>query len=317
MSLSCGLIAYFLNPDPATHYAYAVLPVLTGLVTWIGFRSTHSSLSQALHRSMEATALAEQVRNERGELNRTIKALDDSYQLLEKTNRDLLLARQEADTLRDLRSRFATNLSHELRTPLNIILGFTQLLWTKPHVYGYSKWSDALLRDLSEIRRNAGYLAQMVDDIVDLARVDALAMPVRREPTDLCRLVEEAVAAVSAPATDRGLTVSASCSGGIPTLLLDPLRIRQVLYNLITNAMRHTTRGSVTVTVQVTGDGVVTSVADTGCGIPEGELKTIFNEFYQVGRPKESADSGKGLGLAIAKRFVQLHGGRIWAESEV
>ncbi|MGQ9555161.1 MAG: ATP-binding protein [Anaerolineae bacterium] len=312
-----GALAHFLNPDQATRLAYAALPFLTGLVTWVAYCPKHSSLQRSLRRSRQATALAEQLRDERGKLNRTIKALDDSYQLLEKTNRELQWARQEADMLRDLRSRFATNLSHELRTPLNIILGFSQLICTKPQIYGYSKWSETLLRDLAEIRRNAGYLAQLVDDIVDLARVDALAMPVHREPTDLCQLVEEAAATVSGPAADKGLAVTARCPSDTPPLLLDPLRIRQVLYNLLTNAIRHTSSGSVTVSVQAAGDEIITSVADTGCGIPQEELDTIFNEFHQVGRPRESGESGKGLGLAIAKRFVQLHGGRIWVESEM
>ena len=310
-------VAYVGGPWEQSHLAYSVSPLLTGLCVWAAYRPEHSSLHTFLRRSLEATSLAEQLRDERGKLNRTIKALDDSYQLLEKTNRELVLARQEADQLRDLRSRFATNLSHELRTPLNIILGFSQIVCLKPQMYGYSKWSDSLLRDLAEIRRNAGYLAQLVDDIVDLARVDALAMPVQREPTDLGGLVQEAVAAVRSPAADRNVVVTAQCPSDIPLVSIDPLRIRQVLYNLLTNAIRHTSDGEVRVDVRVVGDEVITSVTDTGCGIPSEELTAIFNEFYQVGRPKQSADAGKGLGLAIAKRFVQLHGGRIWAESEV
>jgi signal transduction histidine kinase/CheY-like chemotaxis protein len=310
-------LSYFLNPDATTRLAYASLPFLTGLVTWFSFRPVYSSLAWSLRRSLEATALAEQLRDQRGKLNRTIKALDDSYQLLEKTNRELLLARQEADMLRDLRSRFATNLSHELRTPLNIILGFSQLICTKPQLYGYDKWSGALLRDLAEIRRNCGYLSQLVDDIVDLARVDALAMPLRRELCHLRPVVEEAVETASSLAHNKNVTISVSCPDDIPPVLIDPVRIRQVLFNLLTNAIRHTEAGSINVAVHLEQSEVVVSVKDTGCGIPKEELATIFNEFYQVGRPKSGVDSGKGLGLAIAKRFVQLHGGRIWAESEL
>jgi signal transduction histidine kinase/CheY-like chemotaxis protein len=312
-----GILAYTLNPVPDTRLAYAALPFLSGLSTWAAYHPTYRSLCWSLKRSLEATALAEQLRDQRGKLNRTIKALEDSYQLLEKTNRELLLARQEADMLRDLRSRFATNISHELRTPLNIILGFSHLICTKPQLYGYEKWSGALLRDLAEIRRNCGYLSQLVDDIVDLARVDALAMPLRRELCHLRPVVEEAVETASSLAHNKNVTISVSCPDDIPPVLIDPVRIRQVLFNLLTNAIRHTEAGSITVAVHLEQSEVVVSVKDTGCGIPKEELATIFNEFYQVGRPKSGVDSGKGLGLAIAKRFVQLHGGRIWAESEL
>ena len=315
MGVVASAVVYALNPGSDTHLTYAALPLLTGLCTWAAYRPMYSSLRLALRRSFEATTLAEQLRDQRGKLNRTIKALDDSYQLLEKTNRDLLLARREADTLRDLRSRFATNLSHELRTPLNIILGFSQLIYTKPQLYGYDRWRDALLRDLSELRRNAGYLSDLVDDIVDLARVDALAMPIRRELSDLAEVIGEAVVAAAALAQEKGLSIQVTCATDMPPLRMDPVRIRQVLFNLLTNAIRHTEQGPILVEAEPREGEVVVSVSDSGCGIPQEELASIFDEFYQVGRLKAGPDSGKGLGLAIARRFVQLHGGSIWAES--
>ena len=297
------------------------LPVVvvlgTGLALWAILHYLQETLGWALHHSLEATVLAEQLRDQRGKLNRTIKDLDASYQLLQQTNRELALARQEAETLRDLRSRFATNLSHELRTPLNIILGFSQLIYLNPDLYGQAKWNETLRRDLAQIQRNASYLSELVDDIVDLARVDALAMPIRRENTHIRRLIEEAVATVQSLALNKGLSITIICPDDIPSLLIDPVRIRQVLFNLVTNAIRYTEHGSITVQVREAPDELVVAVADTGCGIPAEQLETIFNEFYQIGRPRDSADAGKGLGLAIAKRFVQLHGGRIWVESEV
>ncbi|NPV07735.1 MAG: hybrid sensor histidine kinase/response regulator [Anaerolineae bacterium] len=302
-------------PDPVALSSLFV--IATGVLSWLTLQPLHQLLLWHSQRSLEATALAEQLRDQRGKLNRTIKALDDSYQLLEKTNRELLLARREADALRDLRSRFATNLSHELRTPLNIILGFSHLIYTKPQLYGMDRWPDALLRDLSELRRNAGYLSDLVDDIVDLARVDALAMPIRREPSDLAHVIQEAVAIAEALAQEKGLSIRVSCDADIPPLAIDPVRIRQVLFNLLTNAVRHTEKGSIHIEATTREGEVVVSVSDSGHGIPQEELASIFDEFYQVGRPKHGPDSGKGLGLAIARRFVQLHGGSIWVESTV
>ncbi|MGQ9554443.1 MAG: hybrid sensor histidine kinase/response regulator [Anaerolineae bacterium] len=302
---------------PGQAFQLVGITVLVSTGIWLVLRPLHNLLERHAKQSLQAISLAEKLRDQRGELNRIIKDLHLSYQLLEKTNRELAIACQEADMLRDLRHRFATNLSHELRTPLNIILGFSRLIYAKPELYGYPGWHDELRRDLAEIQRNAGYLSELVDDIVDLARVDALAMPVRRETTDLRQVIGEAVHAASSLTRSKDVEIAISYSDGIPPLLIDPVRIRQVLYNLLTNAIRHTDQGLVTVQVQPAGDEVIVSVRDTGCGIPKGELETIFNEFHQVGRAKDRPDSGKGLGLAIAKRFVQLHGGRIWAESEL
>ncbi|MGQ9555241.1 MAG: ATP-binding protein [Anaerolineae bacterium] len=295
----------------------AIVVLGTGVLIWLTLQPLYRLLAWHSQRSFEATVLAEQLKDQRGKLNRTVKDLDASYKLLQQTNHELALARQEAEMLHDLRHRFATNISHELRTPLNIILGFSQLIYINPALYGYSGWSDTLRRDLAEIRRNAGYLSDLVDDIVDLARMDALSMPIRREDTNLCQLIEEAVETVDSLARAKKLALSFHCPEEMPTLFVDPIRIRQVLLNLITNAIRYTEHGSVSVSVQTDEDHVTISVADTGRGIPEGEKATIFNEFYQIGRPKDDANSGKGLGLAIAKRLVQLHGGSIWLESEI
>ncbi|MHB0878252.1 MAG: ATP-binding protein [Anaerolineae bacterium] len=313
-ALCTGLTLYAL---PGGALLPAVAIVSTGAWAWAIFGPLDDLMLWSWQRSLDATALAAQLQEQRGKLNRTIKDLDASYQLLRQTNRDLAVARQEADLLRDMRSRFATNLSHELRTPLNIILGFAQLIYLHPDLYGCANWTEALRRDLAQIQRNASYLSELVDDIVDLARIDALAMPIRRQASVLKRIVEEAVSTVQGLAADKGLAITVDCDEDLPTLLIDPVRVRQVLFNLITNAIRYTERGVVHVAAALQADEVVVAVRDTGCGIPEAELANIFNEFYQVARPKLSADLGKGLGLAIARRFVQLHGGRIWAESQV
>ena len=313
-ALTAGVVALLAPPD----WPYqAGMLLAAGLISWLCLRPLHVLLAWHSRRSLETTLLAEELRDQRGKLNRTIKDLDASYKLLQQTNRELAQARQEAETLYSMRHRFATNLSHELRTPLNIILGFGQLIYTNPGLYGYSSWSDALRRDLAQIRRNAGYLSELVDDIVDLARMDALSMPMRREQSDMSQLVWETVDTVASLAKAKGLAINVNCPASLPRPFVDPVRIRQVLSNLIANAVRYTDRGSITVTVEADEDQLTVHVTDTGCGIPAEETATIFNEFYQVGRPKTGANSGKGLGLAIAKRLVQMHGGSIWVESEV
>ncbi|MHB0875327.1 MAG: ATP-binding response regulator [Anaerolineae bacterium] len=295
----------------------AVLNALIAVTIWTSLRPQRQLLLNTWQRGLDALRLADQLRAKQGELNRTIKALDLSYQLLEKTNRELAVAQREAEQLRDLRHRFATNLSHELRTPLNIVLGFANLIYRSPELYGIEEWNDALMRDVAQIQRNARYLSQLVDDVVDLARIDALAMPIRREMTSIRQAIDESVEAISSVASGKGIELVVSTPPGLPDLPLDPVRIRQVLFNLLSNAVRFTDQGRVEVGVTLREAEVEIAVHDTGRGIPPADLSTIFNEFYQVGRPKTAPDSGKGLGLAIAKRFIQLHGGRIWADSVV
>jgi len=313
--LACAALLYLTGLPGPQGPASAV--ALTGISLWLILRPLHGLLASYSQHSMVATLLAEQLRDQRGKLNQTIKDLDQSYQWLQQSNRELAMARQEADMLRDLRNRFATNLSHELRTPLNVILGFSSLIYRKPQLYGQAEWGEKLRRDLGEIQRNAGYLSDLVDDVVDLARVDALAMPVRRELADLRGLIEDTASVVRSLAEEKGLALITAYDGELPLLSLDPLRVRQVIYNLLTNAIRFTEIGLVSVHAVAREADVLVEVRDTGRGIPQSELSTIFDEFHQVGRPKTGPEAGKGLGLAIAKRLVQLHGGRIWAESQV
>ena len=315
-SALAAALAFALAPAGAQGGWLAILFVAVGVTAWAAYRPQHSLLLLTWQRSISATMLSERLRDKQGQLNKTIKALDLSYQLLEKTNAEVIAARKEAEMLRDMRNRFATNLSHELRTPLNIVLGFANLIYRKPRLYGYEQWNSALLRDLAQLQRNAHYLSKLVDDVVDLARVDALAMPVRRAPARIDQVIAEAVESVYTLAERKGLQILVSCPAGLPEVPMDALRVKQVLFNLLSNAVRFTDQGTVSVTASIDERELVVAVSDTGPGIPPGELSTIFDEFYQVSRPKTGADPGKGLGLAIARRFVHLHGGRIWAESE-
>ncbi|NPV08086.1 MAG: response regulator [Anaerolineae bacterium] len=301
--------------------AQAAVPLVVCLlavagVTYAGVGEYVGLLRLHWERSRLAHDLVAQARERQGELNQAVKALDLAYRLLEESHYQTAVARREAEEWRDLKTRFATNLSHELRTPLNVILGFAQLIYRNPQLYGFDGWPEALMRDLVQVQRNAAYLSDLVNDIVDMARVDALAMPIRREQVNPVSLISEVLDTLSSVAQQKGILLRQDLAQPLPDLNVDPVRVRQVLFNLITNAIRFTDAGSVTVSAVVEGNEVVISVADTGRGIAPDQLEGIFDEFLQVGRPKEGEDPGKGLGLAIARRFVHLHGGRMWVRSE-
>ncbi len=312
-----SLVLLRLTLPPGAWEIPALMTALTGLSAWLILRPLHFVLDWSWRRFADAIVLAEEVQEQRGKLNRTMKALDLTNRLLQRTNHELALARQEAEEARRLKEEFCANISHELRTPLNIILGFAEIMHSSSEVYGELDWPGELRRDVAEIHRNAGYISSLVDDILDLARVEAMRMPVRREDTDLAELIAEAAQIARQLLGSKPVALSLEVPPLLPPLPLDRTRIRQVLLNLLANAARHTEHGTITVSAALREAEVVVTVADTGVGIPEEQLESIFDEFRQVDAWSRSGQGGKGLGLSIAKRFVQLHGGSIWAESEV
>jgi len=293
--------------------------VVTGgaVVAWLASRPLRSVVEWSWQRSADATSLAEELRDRQGDLNRAIEALDLTNRLLQRTNHELALARQEAEEARRLKQEFVANISHELRTPLNIILGFTEIMYRSPEVYGDTELPPTLRRDIAEVRRSARYVADMADDILDLARIEALRLPVRRELAVLGPVIEETAEVARRLVGDRPVKVVVDVQPDLPAVSMDKLRIRQVLINLLSNANRFTHQGVIRVTAERRDGEIVTTVSDTGGGVPREHLEIIFDEFRQLDTANATGAEGKGLGLAIAKRFVHLHGGRIWVESEV
>ena len=312
-----ALAAYLLRDQGSGWVARAMLLGCAGGGTFLAFYTGRTALNWAWWRSEQASDLAELLRDRQGMLSRTMKTLELTNHLLQRTNRELELARRDTEEARRLKAEFAANISHELRTPLNIILGFTEVMSRSPEVYGTVNWSPLLRRDVAEIRRNARYLSEFVDDILDLARVDALRMPIHREPSDLAGVVEEAAGVVRRLLQDKRVRLVLDPPSRLPSISLDRTRIRQVMLNLLTNAVRFSDEGTIGVSVRLQPHEVVVAVSDTGRGIPQEELGQIFDEFHQAGAWRQPEERGKGLGLAVARQLVQLHGGRIWAESKV
>ena len=283
---------------------------------WLAVRNLHAALIWVWNgyesaRRDERTALDNQ-----GELRRVLKALDETTYRLERANYMLALARDQAEEARRLKQQFAQTISHELRTPLNLIVGFTDLMTQSPEHYG-GRLSPAYVRDLSIVNRNACHLQTLVNDVLDLARIEAAQMSLIQEMIDPAVLVREAVETSRGLVESRGLTLKTAVETGLPPLRMDPTRIRQVLFNLLNNAARFTDAGSIEVGARQRKPEVVFYVADTGVGIAPEELPRIFEEFHQADGSYRGQRGGAGLGLAISKRFVELHGGRIWAESQV
>ena len=296
------------------------LVLTVGALAALWSLSIREEIANAWKYAERSARLTHEVREQQQKVRELNKALQLSNDLLRRSLSELAAAQRETEEARRLKEQFATTVSHELRTPLNVILGFIEVMQRYPEVYGDVTWTPDLRRDISEIQTSARYLSDLVDDILDLARVQALKMPIHREHTDLASLVQEVADLASRLLMDKeDVRLRTELPSDLPEAYVDRTRIRQVLINLLANAARFTEHGQITISARLAGDEVVLSVADTGTGIPPDQLETIFDEFSQVsGYSDERLQRlGKGLGLAIAKRFVQMHGGRIWAESQL
>ncbi|MBI2502097.1 MAG: HAMP domain-containing histidine kinase [Candidatus Latescibacteria bacterium] len=228
------------------------------------------------------------------------------FQRLEQQNRALEAASR-------VKSEFLANMSHELRTPMNSIINFSSLILEG--VYG--DIPDDLRDAVEEIDRNSENLLALINDILDLSKIEAGAMSLQLSACAPEGFVETAIATMERKATDKGLELISEVQGELPVVRADERRITlHVLINLVKNAIKFTREGQVRVGVRKEGDEVLFWVADTGIGIPEEERERIFETFHQVDSSITREAEGTGLGLAIARKFVEMHGGRIWAESE-
>lgn len=291
------------------------LILLTALVAWLGSRRLFIALDWALNMTREARKSAEEARRHRAEVQRVLKSLDEAYVRLERTNEALALAQEAAAQAYRFKAEFVANVSHELRTPLNLIVGFSEMMATAPESYGNTMLPSEYRGDVMAIYRNARHLSELIDDVLDLSRIEAGRMPVVREEVDLREVVREATDMIRGLAEARGLRLEVDVPDELPLLHLDRTRIRQVLLNLLTNATRFTDKGWIRVRIRVKGQEVSVTVEDSGRGISSDRLARAFEAFSQLddGQIRE----GSGLGLAVSKRFVELLGGRMWIESEV
>jgi len=287
----------------------------TGLA-WLIVRTFYTALEWAWSMQQRADRLLGLARDRQGELVSAFKSLDIANALLRRTQRELIAARKHEEEARLMKEQFAANISHELRTPLNLIMGFSEMIYLSPEVYGDLEWPSALRQDVYQIYASSHHLLEMIEDVLDLSRFEFVGFTLNREPAELEPLLRDTVGIVDDLFRGQPVRLEVEIAPDLPILRIDRTRIRQVLLNLLNNAARFTEEGAVRVEAK-RGDGeVVIAVSDTGPGIPADELPHLFQEFYQVDRSIRRRHGGAGLGLAISKQFVEAHDGRIWVESE-
>ena len=219
----------------------------------------------------------------------------------------------ELETASRHKSEFLANMSHELRTPLNAILGFTQVL--RAQMFGPVNEKQA--EYLDDMLSSGQHLLSLINDVLDLSRVEAGQVELEIMPFSLREALESGVVMVRERAVEGGVKVELDADPQVDVVVGDERRIRQVIFNLLSNAVKFTpSGGAVDVTAARADDEIRISVADTGPGIPPEDRERIFEKFQQ-GEAAVAQREGTGLGLALSKRLVELHGGRIWVDSEV
>ncbi|HLI80301.1 MAG TPA: response regulator [Candidatus Binataceae bacterium] len=291
LAIACGLLLTFSITRPVQAMVNVLHAVAAG------------DLDQRL-----AIVSKDEIGQMAGTMNQTIDRLRES--------RDkLIVAGQAALAASQAKSEFLSSMSHEIRTPMNAVLGMSDLL-------AETELNSEQQRYLAVIRDNGASLLELINSILDLARIESGRLQVEHADFDLSDLIDKTLASFAVRAHSKGLELAAKIAPGIPQHLIgDRLRLRQILVNLVGNALKFTETGEVVLLVENDPEAnqlghLKFSVKDTGVGIPADKLDSIFNDFTQVDSSTTRKYGGTGLGLSIVTRLVGLMGGRIWVDSE-
>src|SRR6266480_4240336 len=212
------------------------------------------------------------------------------------------------------KSEFLANMSHELRTPLNAVIGFSEVLLERMFGEVNGKQEEYL----QDILASGRHLLSLINDILDLSKIEAGRMELELTDFHLGQAIDNAVTLVRERATRRGITLAVAVDERVGALRGDERKIKQVLLNLLSNAIKFTPEGGhVGVRAAVADGAAEISVSDTGVGIAPEDQEAVFEEFRQVGRDYAKKHEGTGLGLTLSRKFVELHGGKIWVKSQV
>jgi signal transduction histidine kinase len=227
--------------------------------------------------------------------------------------RELEIKSRELEAASRHKSEFLANMSHELRTPLNAIIGFSEVLSERM----FGEINEKQAEYIGDILQSGQHLLALINDILDLSKIEAGRMELELSDFDLPRTIENTLTLVRERAVRRGITLGRSVDEQLGTIRADERKVKQVLLNLLSNALKFTPEGGKIDLRAAVSDGVAEiSVTDTGVGIAPEDQEKVFEEFRQVGTASKKVE-GTGLGLAISRKFIELHGGKIWVKSQV
>jgi signal transduction histidine kinase len=242
--------------------------------------------------------------------------LADLNRELVHSNRRLREANEEIREADRLKSEFVATVSHELRTPLNTIIGFAKFILNG----GAGPLTDMQRTDLSAIFSSGQHLLDLVNDILDLSKIEAGKITLKKELLDFHEIAVGIMSSAIALVEDKPIELDEDIAPGLPPIYADRQRVRQIILNLVSNAVKFTEKGQVILRAEPISENgksyVLCAVKDTGIGICEEDIPTVFEAFRQVDSSSARRAQGTGLGLPISRRLAEMHGGRMWVESE-
>lgn len=302
-----GALFFFLLVSVAGVVAFGALQAIVGRPV----QRLIASISKA-----EKEDMGEPVKwTSQDELGRVITAYNDMLQKVDENTSELIAAREQAESAAYTKSRFLANMSHELRTPLNAVIGITEMLREEAE----DENNDTEPYD--RVARSSRHLLHLIDDILDFSKIEAGKIDLVLEEVNLREMLDEVIATAVPLAKDGGNLLKLEFDDKPPQLYTDPLRLRQIILNLLSNACKFTENGTVCLTVEsdFTMDkaGVCFAVRDTGIGISKEQSDTLFEDFSQADISTTRRYGGTGLGLAISQRLCKLLGGDIELKSTV
>jgi len=231
--------------------------------------------------------------------------------IVEARTYELRAAKDAAESADRLKSAFLATMSHELRTPLNSIIGFTGILLQEM----VGPLNPEQKKQMGMVRTSSNHLLELINDVLDLSKIEAGQLQVAHEPVDLKAAALKVTESLRPLAQKKGLALHCEVPGALGLLVSDRRRVEQILTNLMGNAIKFTEKGEVTLRVAPAGQDMRIDVTDTGIGIDRADLERLFQPFFQIDTGLTRKYGGTGLGLSICKRLTELLGGRIWAES--
>jgi signal transduction histidine kinase/CheY-like chemotaxis protein len=294
---------------------FALLSVLSCIAMALIFNRLFGILDWAATHFASNQLELRTAREQRSELRQALDSLNQALVSLERANTELVVAQRTAEEAERFKTQFVRHLSHEFRTPLNLILGFTDVMVSSPESYGVDLPAP-YRSDMRALHRSAQHLLELVNEVLDLARIESGKVTISRHETNMSQLIEEVSAMIRKHIESKGVEYIVEYPDELPLLYIDPIRIRQVLLNLLSNAIRFTSVGVIKLMVFSLEQTVRFEIADTGIGIADTELQRIFEPFQSKAKDN-NLTYGTGLGLSISKQLIELHEGEIGVQSQI